>query len=412
MASKDPPILSLATIREPVEAEVKNEEENHNEISKRLGSTITTINEGKLLSAKVEQIVHMVGGTGEISYAKNSIIQAKVILKAKPIVEKAIREVYKTLIPMKFVAADLGCSSGPNTFLVISEIISVIHELSRRLDISHQSEIQIFLNDLPGNDFNNIFRSLMDYKKQIKEDKGENFVPFYISGSPGSFYTRLFPSKSIHFFHSSYSQMWLSQVPRRVDGESTFDELKKESLYLEQFKEDFSTFLKLRSKELIFGGRMVLTIAGRVNNSEYKDVFYMLGLLRLALNDMISEGLATKADRNAINFPYYTPTIEELKSIIQNEESFYLDHVETFESSWDPFEDEMNNLQPDYILRGKIVVKHVQAAVEPLLNDHFDKETIADLFSRYEKIITTHLTKKPKWVNFVLVLKLKRKNAA
>lgn len=74
-----------------------------------------------------------------------------------------------------------------------------------------------------------------------------------------------------------------------VDDECTFDELKKQNLYSEQFKEDFSTFLKLRSKELIFGGRMVLTIAGRVNNSEYKDSFYMLGLLRLALNDMISE---------------------------------------------------------------------------------------------------------------------------
>ncbi|KAI0511918.1 hypothetical protein KFK09_012552 [Dendrobium nobile] len=334
----------------------------------------------------------MVGGTGETSYAKNSIIQAKVILKAKPIVEEAIREVYRTLFPMKFVAADLGCSSGPNTFLVISEIISVIHELSRPLDISHEPEIQFFFNDLPGNDFNNIFRSLMDYKKQIKEDKGENFVPFYVAGSPGSFYTRLFPSKSVHFFHSSYSQMWLSQVPRRVDDDSTFDELKKENLYSEQFKEDFSTFLKLRSKELIFGGRMVLTIAGRVNNSEYKDPFYMLGLLRLALNDMISE----------------TPTIEELKSIIdQKEWFFYLDHVETLESSWDPFEDELNNLQHDYILRGKIVVKYIQAAVEPLLIGHFDKETIADLFSRYAKIITTHLAEKPKWVNFVLVLKLR-----
>ncbi|KAI0511915.1 hypothetical protein KFK09_012549 [Dendrobium nobile] len=362
----------------------------------------------KPLSAKVEQIVHMVGGTGETSYAKNSIVQAKVILKAKPIVEEAIREVYITLFPMKFVAADLGCSSGPNTFLVISEIISVIHELSRRLDISHESEIQIFLNDLPGNDFNNIFRSLTDYKKQIKEDKGENVVPFYVAGSPGSFYTRLFPSKSVHFFHSSYSQMWLSQVPRMVDDECTFDELKKQNLYSEQFKEDFSTFLKLRSKELIFGGRMVLIIAGRVNNSEYKDPFYMLGLLRLALNDMISEGLARKADRNAINFPYYTPTIEELKSIIDQKEGFfYLDHVETVESSWDPFEDELNNLQPDYILRGKFVVKYIQAAVEPLLIGHFDKETIADLFSRYAKIITTHLAEKPKWVNFVLVLKLR-----
>lgn len=314
----------LATIRESLESEVKKEEEDHNGILKRLGNTITTTN-------GVEQVLHMVGGTGEISYAKNSRIQG--ISKAKPIVEEAVKQVYKTLIPKKFVAADLACSSGPNTLLVISEITSVIDELSRPLDLKSLSEVQIFLNDLPGNDFNNIFRSLMDYEKQVKVEKGENFVPFYIAGSPGSFYTRLFPSKSVHFFHSSYGQMWLSQVPGGVDGKSGLDQLKKENLYLDQFKEDFSTFLTLRSKELISGGRMVLTVSGRRNNPECKDMAYIWGLLTVALNNMISEGLLREADRNVTNFPFYTPSMEELKSIIQMEGSFNLDLTEIFELS-------------------------------------------------------------------------------
>jgi jasmonate O-methyltransferase len=37
--------------------------------------------------------------------------------------------------------------------------------------------------------------------------------PYYVAGLPGSFYTRLFPCHSVHFFHSSYCLMWLSQVP-------------------------------------------------------------------------------------------------------------------------------------------------------------------------------------------------------
>lgn len=73
----------------------------------------------------------------------------------------------------------------------------------------------MFLNDLPGNDFNALFRSLPDmYKKLGEEDQTGNtlFGACFIAGVPGSFYGRLFPNKSMHFFHSSYSLMWLSKV--------------------------------------------------------------------------------------------------------------------------------------------------------------------------------------------------------
>ncbi|WVZ81334.1 hypothetical protein U9M48_028724 [Paspalum notatum var. saurae] len=58
------------------------------------------------------------------------------------------------------VVADLGCSSGPNTLLVISEVMGTTLNLVQETDDHRGLELQFFLNALPGNDFNLIFRSL------------------------------------------------------------------------------------------------------------------------------------------------------------------------------------------------------------------------------------------------------------
>lgn len=112
-------------------------------------------------------------------------------------------------MPESIGIADLGCSSGPNTLIVVSEIIDIIDETSRNLGISFP-ELKISLNDLPGNDFNDVFRSLPSFFDKVKEEKGAENC--YIVGVPGSFYGRLFPKKSMHFVHSSSSLHWLSQV--------------------------------------------------------------------------------------------------------------------------------------------------------------------------------------------------------
>ncbi|MBA0766419.1 hypothetical protein Gotri_015464, partial [Gossypium trilobum] len=97
--------------------------------------------------------------------------------------------------------------------LVVSEIIDTIDETCRRL--KHPPPcLQAFLNDLPGNDFNAIFKYLLpSFYDRLEIEKGNKFAinKCFVAGVAGSFYGRLFPPNSLHFVHSSYAIMWISK---------------------------------------------------------------------------------------------------------------------------------------------------------------------------------------------------------
>lgn len=130
----------------------------------------------------------------------------------KPIAEEAITQVYSSLAPQQLCIAELGCSSGPNTLYMVAELVKTVHKLSRNHG-RKSPEFQILLNDLPGNDFNSIFKCLISrFQAQLDQEIRSKSGNCYVYGVPGSFYGRLFAAKSLHFVHSSYSLMWLSKV--------------------------------------------------------------------------------------------------------------------------------------------------------------------------------------------------------
>lgn len=61
--------------------------------------------------------------------------------------------------------------------------------------------------------------------------------------------------------------------------------------YLKQFQRDFTTFLKLRSEEMVSNGRMVLTFIGRNNmdNPLHRDCCHFWTLLSKSLHDLVIE---------------------------------------------------------------------------------------------------------------------------
>jgi len=117
------------------------------------------------------------------------------------------KEMMKNLdFPRCIKVADLGCSSGQNTFLAMSEIVNTINALCKEWN-KNPPEIDCCLNDLPSNDFNTTFKFITSFNKKLTRE-GSCFV----SAVPDSFYSRLFPRKSLHLVHSVYSIHFLSKV--------------------------------------------------------------------------------------------------------------------------------------------------------------------------------------------------------
>ncbi|KAG6499780.1 hypothetical protein ZIOFF_039572 [Zingiber officinale] len=375
------------------------------------------------MALKVEQALHMVGGAGETSYATNSRLQEKAIYRTKPVLATTIQEMYKGLLPEHMVVVDLGCSSGSNTFVVVSQVLNIIVELRRMMGMKKPLEVQFFLNDLPGNDFNYVFQSLDEFKKKVEEEtKRELLVPYYVVGVPGSFYGRLFPCASVHFFHSSYCLMWLSQVPEELENQqgvslnkgniywTETSPLQVEKAYREQYKKDFSTFLRLRHTELNTGGGMLLTFLGRRKRTPgHGDLCHLWRLLAEALNSMVLEEIIPEEKVNTFHLPIYGPSLEEVMSIIHQEGLFDLDGVEIFESSWDPFDDsEDDSLDlSNYTKSAKNVADCIRAVVQPLIVHQFGEAILDDLFTLYAQNVLKHLLKE-KANHTILVIALKK----
>ncbi|KAK1433302.1 hypothetical protein QVD17_10212 [Tagetes erecta] len=367
----------------------------------------------------VTQVLHMNGGDGDYSYSNNSLLQRKVITMTKPIIEDALANLYCAMnFPKTLIMADLGCSSGPNTLLVMLELVKSIDKIRHRLGNDESPEIQMYLNDLPHNDFNAIFQSVSTFQKSLRKQMMQNsssLPPCYVSGVPGSFYTRLFLSKSIHFVYSSYSLMWLSKVPEMINTNKGNIYMSRTSppsvikAYYEQFQRDFTMFLKCRAEEMVRGGRMVLTILGRQSDDPCsKECCYVWDLLAKSLNDMVAEGRIEEEKLDSFNIPQYTPNSKEVITEVEKEGSFAINCLEVSEVNWDACtKDNLNLSEKDD--QGYNMGKCMRAVAEPLVLSHFGESIIEEVFERYTNNIKICMSKeKTKLVNVTVSMTRKR----
>nr|XP_043614973.1 S-adenosyl-L-methionine:benzoic acid/salicylic acid carboxyl methyltransferase 2-like [Erigeron canadensis] len=350
----------------------------------------------------VTQVLCMNGGNGDNSYSNNSLLQRMVISMTKPVIEHALRNLYHGLnFPKTLLMADLGCSSGLNTLLVTSELVKSIDKIRLQSGQDESPEIQLYLNDLPQNDFNNIFLSVSRFQKSLAKQtiRNSSSPPCYFVGVPGSFYTRLFPNKSLHFVHSSYSLMWLSKVPEMTEtnkGNIYMSATSPPSViraYRDQFQTDFSTFLKCRAEEVVTDGRMVLTILGRRSDDpSSKECCFVWDLLATALNHMVVEGLIEEEKMDSFNIPQYAPCAKEVRNEVEKEGSFTIDHLEVSDVNWDASTDHNLILSEDDG-HGYNMGKCMRAVAEPMILSHFGETIVEEVFERYTNIIKDRMSK-------------------
>ncbi|KAL6175648.1 hypothetical protein ACLB2K_052287 [Fragaria x ananassa] len=346
----------------------------------------------------------MKGGDGPNSYMKNSILQRGSVDAAKELLNKAIAEKLdiEIFLPSKsFHIADLGCSTGPNTFLAVENILEAVESKYQSLGLKSQiPEFLVFFNDHISNDFNMLFQSLPQNRR------------YHAAGVPGSFYKRVFPNASINFAYSSTAIQWLSRVPTVIE-DSTSPAWNKECVhysnatdevikaYETQYSDDMESFLQARAQEIVYGGLIVLTFPGRHSDTPHSDATpnVVLQLLGSSLMDLVRKGVVREEKVDSFNIPVYSMSPKELSDVVERNGCFSIEMVA----------DLLVSQVEDTSSMPKLIASHIRAGMEGLLKQHFGEEILDELFDLYQKKCEDHISTiiSGKAVNFLVVLKRK-----
>ncbi|PON68105.1 SAM dependent carboxyl methyltransferase [Trema orientale] len=351
------------------------------------------------------------GGNGTYSYYENSYYQR---IAAKFEYQKINDEISEKFnienvlsLSRTVRIADLGCATGPNTFINMQNIMEAIKHKHKTLNPNSSTalEFQVFFNDLVTNDFNTLFASL-------PKDKD-----YFAAGVPGSFRGQIFPESSLHFVYTSHSLHWLSKLPAELEEEDSPAWNKGRvhytsapdgvvEAYKSQFSKEMEKFLEARAKELVGGGMLVMIFSGAPKEMHLSSTANgaMLDFMASILMEMVQEGMIKESQVDSFNLPLYnSATPEEIKGLVERNGCFSIERLElSTPSSW---------LENPIDIAAWMM--HVRAAMEGSFIKHFGSSEVVDqVFTRLTKKHLDHSQMLQTWCNqkVQLFVVLKRSN--
>ncbi|XP_052177387.1 indole-3-acetate O-methyltransferase 1 [Diospyros lotus] len=353
---------------------------------------------------KLEKLLSMKGGQGEASYANNSQAQAKHARCTLHLLKETLDRVQLESPEVPFVVADLGCSSGTNTIYIVDVIVK--HVIKRYEAVGCEPpEFSAFFSDLPSNDFNTLFQLLPplasnggSMEECLAAPNGHR--SYFAAGVPGSFYRRLFPSRSVDVFYSAFSLHWLSQVPEAVidkrspayNKERVFIHGATEATanaYRKQFQADLAAFLRSRSEEMKRGGSMFLVCLGRtsVDPTDQDGAGLLFGThFQDAWDDLVQEGLITSEKRDNFNIPVYAPSLQDFKEVVEANGSFAINRLEVLRGGSPLVVD-----SPDDAAEvGRALANSCRTVSGVLVDAHIGDRLGEELFSRVQTRASRH----------------------
>ncbi|GFP82948.1 probable S-adenosylmethionine-dependent methyltransferase at5g38780 [Phtheirospermum japonicum] len=286
-----------------------------------------------------------------------------VIDASKSIVQESITKYIDPLTLETFHIADLGCSTGPNTFTAVDTILQSVK--SKYLNTTNKPpEFQVHF----------LFKSLPPNRE------------YHVSGVPGSFYTRLFPRGSLHVAHSSYSLHWLPQVPTAItDPNSTaynkgrvhyaFAGDEVADAYTRQHAIEFSRFLEARAQEMVPQGLVMLIIAARPNGVPHSQssMNMTFDILGSCLVDLAKKGLIEEEKVDGFNLPMYFASPHEFEQVIKQNGRFSIERMESLPIKASDYE----------LISPQALSLIIRAVTEELIRKQFGHEILDQVFDLF-----------------------------
>ncbi|CAI9096080.1 OLC1v1032151C1 [Oldenlandia corymbosa var. corymbosa] len=322
----------------------------------------------------MEGSIVMNGGEGPKSYFRNSKLQ-KIFLDGAMIllmnsIEESLDLKNRTKI---FSIADLGCSTGPNTFFCVNHMIEAVQQkYDNTLCPDDEPEFHVFFNDQVGNDFNTLFKSLPS-KRQ-----------YMAAGVPGSFYRRLFPRSSMNLIHSSISLHWLQRVPEGVmnkdspywnKGRITYAKSPTQvvNAFRDQFFRDLKDFLKARSEELVPGGLLAMIMLGRPEGTSPPEAIHIhtMECLGDAASDLVKEGVMGEDVVDSFNLPVFFPALSEVEQVLDSFKQYLtIERLQEIDA-------------PIGRLDAQFLSAHFRAILQGTVCEHFGPKLTEQIFDKF-----------------------------
>ncbi|EOA19160.1 hypothetical protein CARUB_v10007837mg [Capsella rubella] len=351
----------------------------------------------------------MSGGDDQHSYIHNSSYQKAAI----DVVEEKTKQYILEKLDLlnlnpdlsTFTIADYGCSIGPNTFHAVQNIIEAV-KLKHLKESQENSlvplEFQVCFSDQPSNDFNTLFRTLPPSFRQ----------EYFSVGVPGSFYGRVLPRNSIHIGNTSFTTHWLSKVPEQVlDKKSPAwkkhyihcnDSIEAvTNAFMVQYTKDMSLFLKARAEELVSGGLMIVLGFCLPDGVAMYETWP--GIVKDAISDCLQDmatlGITTHEKIDMFSLPLYFPQFSEMKRVIEQNESFTIELMETVSHPLEAVK-----------LSDNFITSMYRALLSIFIEKHFGIGEVDELFNRLAKKLSDHpidFEKCKKQMVYYVVLKKK-----
>ncbi|OMO76252.1 SAM dependent carboxyl methyltransferase [Corchorus olitorius] len=146
--------------------------------------------------------------------------------------------------------------------------------------------------------------------------------------------------------------------------------------YLTQFQEDFISFLKCRSLEMVSNGRMVLIIHGRESEDPTtdRDHNYIWEVLGNAISCMVSQGLIDEEKLDTFNIPYYIALKDEVEDLVKKEGSFTTEFIDLIAIN-------ILDMTPES------KAKTIRSFTESIISTQFGEEIMDKLYDKVTEII-------------------------
>ncbi|MEZ0305764.1 MAG: SAM-dependent methyltransferase [Hyphomicrobiaceae bacterium] len=264
-------------------------------------------------------------------YSKATVGARDVINAAAPLILAAIDRIPRNDRGRAFRCADLGCADGGTSVEMWRRALA--HQRARE----PARPIEIVYADLPRNDFSQLFR-MIHGQTDVASYYGE--IPdVYPFASGTSFHQAIFPRDSLDLAFSATASHYISKVPGNIANHVHMVGAApgERRAWEEAGRTEWERLLHLRARELVKGGRLVFLnfgidaegrYLGRTGGVSMFDTFNDLWA------SLAGEGMITRAEYEATNFPQVYRTAEEFTAPLRDSASqvyrggLRLEHVE------------------------------------------------------------------------------------